>query len=57
MAVGAQYLPSREDIPRLMEPWQLTEQGIAPAVSWGLKDYPGHPVLDKVGVSLVAYKP
>jgi hypothetical protein len=57
MAVGAQYLPSREDIPRLMEPWQLTEPGVAPAVSWGLKDYPGHPVLDKVGVSLVAYKP
>lgn len=57
MSVGAQYLISQEDIPGLLEPWQLTEPGVAPFLSWGLEDYPGHPVFDKIQVSLVAYKP
>jgi hypothetical protein len=56
-SVGAQYLISKEDIPGLLAPWKLTEPGVAPFLSWGLDDYPGHPVFDKIQASLVAYKP
>ena len=56
-AKGWKYLYSKEDLRRLLAPWQLIEPGMAARMSWGLKDYQGDPVLDKISASLVAYKP
>ena len=56
-ARGWKYLYPKEDLRRLLAPWQLTEPGMAPNVSWGLRDYQGDPILDKIFTSLVVYKP
>ena len=56
-ANGWKYLYSKEDLRRLLAPWQLAEPGMAPGMSWGLQDYQGNPAADKGVTSLVVYKP